>query len=66
MRESAWAGDTGRIGLSACSGIIEDPDALCFVAGPRAFVIVTTELLERAGIARSRIRSDLGGRASSL
>lgn len=53
---SHWPGARGRIDRAALSGLVQDPETLCFVCGPMAMVDEVPRLLTEIGVARERIR----------
>jgi Na+-transporting NADH:ubiquinone oxidoreductase subunit F len=58
----AWTGRRGRIALHHLEEMVQDPETLCFVCGPHALVEDVPRLLQQAGVAPDRIRTeDWGG-----
>ena len=58
----AWTGRRGRIALHHLEEMVQDPETLCFVCGPHALVEDVPRLLQQAGVAAGRIRTeDWGG-----
>ena len=54
----AWTGRRGRIALHHLEEMVQDPETLCFVCGPHALVEDVPRLLQQAGIAPDRIRTE--------
>ena len=54
----AWTGRRGRIALHHLEEMVQDPETLCFVCGPHALVEDVPRLLQQAGIAPARIRTE--------
>jgi ferredoxin-NADP reductase len=58
----AWTGRRGRIALHHLEEMVQDPETLCFVCGPHALVEDVPRLLQQAGVAPDRIKTeDWGG-----
>jgi ferredoxin-NADP reductase len=55
---SRWRGERGRINLARLEAMLADRRTLCFVCGPPSLVADVPPLLERLGVARSRIRRE--------
>ena len=58
----AWTGRRGRIALHHLEEMVQDPETLCFVCGPHALVEDVPRLLQQAGVAPGRIRTEDWGR----
>jgi NAD(P)H-flavin reductase len=54
--DEAWTGARGRIGHSELEPLVHDAATLCFICGPPALVSGVTSLLQKLGVARTRIR----------
>jgi Na+-transporting NADH:ubiquinone oxidoreductase subunit F len=54
----AWTGWRGRIALHHLQEMVQDPETLCFVCGPHALVEDVPRLLQQAGVAPDRIRTE--------
>jgi ferredoxin-NADP reductase len=54
----AWTGRRGRIALHHLEEMVQDSETLCFVCGPHALVKDVPRLLQQAGIAPGRIRTE--------
>jgi ferredoxin-NADP reductase len=54
----AWTGRRGRIALHHLEEMVQDSETLCFVCGPHALVEDVPRLLQQAGIAPGRIRTE--------
>jgi ferredoxin-NADP reductase len=59
--EGVWSGARGRFGRAELHPLVPDPDTLCFVCGPPAFVAEMSLALSELGIARRRIRMEEWG-----
>ncbi|HXH08076.1 MAG TPA: FAD-dependent oxidoreductase [Vicinamibacterales bacterium] len=53
-----WRGERGRINLARLQAMLADRRTLCFVCGPPSLVAEVPPLLERLGVARTRIRRE--------
>ena len=58
----AWTGRRGRIALHHLEEMVQDPETLCFVCGPHALVEDVPRLLQQAGVAPGRIKTEDWGR----
>jgi ferredoxin-NADP reductase len=59
--EFDWNGARGRLDRAMLSGLVHDPETLCFVCGPPALVDEMPKLLVEMGIPRERIRIEEWG-----
>jgi ferredoxin-NADP reductase len=51
-----WRGEQGRITLERLASLVETPETLCFVCGPKAMVDDVPRMLTQLGIEKKRIR----------
>ena len=57
-RRKRGPGWRGRIALHHLQEMVQDPETLCFVCGPHALVEDVPRLLQQAGVAPDRIRTE--------